>query len=158
MHSPSFPLLIILALLSIANEASGSQSILRSLDVAPVLHFTLARRGGKFAATEWIKDYVNMTYLTQELEKIEDRFNLTQRVAKGNRLVRKAKIDGAKESDTGALMGRIADDGLWFVSCFMFRVSCFFLDSAKWLPRGLTKVPGTQRSRLANHRRKSRWI
>ncbi|MCJ1463539.1 hypothetical protein MMC07_002147 [Pseudocyphellaria aurata] len=114
MHTPSFPFLIILALLSIANVASGSQSILRSLDVAPVLHFTLARRGGKFAATEWIKDYVNLTYLTQELERIEDRYNLTQRVAKGNRLVRKAKIDGTKGSHPGALMGRIADNGLWY--------------------------------------------
>lgn len=120
MHSPS--VLTILTLLAIANLAWGSISVLRSLDTAPVLHFTLARRGGSFAATEWTKDYVNLTYLAQELEKIEDRFNLTQRVVKGNKLVRKAKIVGAKGSGEGALMGKIADDGLWFVSCF-------FLDS-----------------------------
>lgn len=120
MQSPSF--LITFTLLSIANLALGSISVLRSLDVAPVLHFTLARRGGSFAATEWTKDYVNLTYLVQELEKIEDRFNLTQRVVKGNKLVRKAKIGGAEGSDEGALMSKIADDGLWFVSCF-------FLDS-----------------------------
>lgn len=94
----------------------GSPSVLRSLDVAPVFHFTLTRRGGNFAATEWTKDYVNLTYLTQEVEKIEDRFNLTQRVVKGNKLVRKAKIDGTKGSDEGALMGKIAEDGLWSVS------------------------------------------
>lgn len=122
MHSASILLVMISTLLSIVNLALSSQSVLRALDVAPVLHFTLARRGGKFAATEWTKDYVNFTYLTQELEKIENRFNLTQRVVKGNKLVRKAKIDGAKGLDEGALMGKIADDGLWFVSCF-------FLDS-----------------------------
>lgn len=119
MHSASILLFIITTLSSVVNLASSSQSVLRALDVAPVLHFTLARRGGKFAATEWTKDYVNFTYLTQELEKIENRFNLTQRVVKGNKLVRKAKIDGAKGSDEGALMGKIADDGLWLVSCFL---------------------------------------
>lgn len=115
MHCLS--VLLILTLFSVVDLVSGSQSVLRSLDVAPVLHFTLTRRGGNFAATEWIKDYVNFTYLTQELENTEDRFNLTRRVVKGNTLVREAKIDGAKGLDEGALMGKIADDGLWFVSC-----------------------------------------
>lgn len=96
-------------------RASGAQSVLQSLDTAPVLHFTLARRGGKFAATEHAKDYVNLTLLVQELGKVENRFNLTQRVIKGNRLIRKAKIEAAPGSDEGALMGKIADDGLWFV-------------------------------------------
>lgn len=95
--------------------ASGAQSVLQSLDTAPVLHFTLARRGGKFSATEYAKDYVNLTLLAQELGKVEGRFNLTQRVIKGNRLVRKAKIESVPGSDQGALMGKIADDGLWFV-------------------------------------------
>lgn len=122
MHSPSVLLLIVLTILSTANFAVGSQSVLRSLDVAPALHFTLARRGGSFAATEWTKDYVNLTYLTQELGKTEDRLNLTQRVVQGNKLVRKARTDGAKGSEEGALMGKIADDGLWFVSCFFLTV------------------------------------
>lgn len=95
--------------------AFEAQSVLQSLDTAPVLHFTLARRGGKFAATEYGKDYVNLTLLAQELGKVEGRFNLTQRVIKGNRLVRKAKIEAMPGSDQGALMGKIADDGLWFV-------------------------------------------
>lgn len=95
--------------------ASGAQSVLQSLDTAPVLHFKIARRGGKFAATEYAKDYVNLTLLAQELGKVEGRFNLTQRVIQGNRLVRKAKIEPVPGSDQGALMGKIADDGLWFV-------------------------------------------
>ena len=98
-----------------AVTTAGSQSLLRSLDAAPVLHFTLARRGGSFVATESTKDFVNLTYLTQELERVEGRFNLTSRVVKGNKLVRKAKSDGAKGSDEGALMGNIGEDGLWFV-------------------------------------------
>ncbi len=58
---------------------------------------------------------MNLTVLTEELEKIEDRFNMTQRVIKGNRLVRKAKIDATRGSVEGALMGKIAEDGLWYV-------------------------------------------
>jgi hypothetical protein len=95
--------------------ASASvQSVLRSLDTVPVLHFTLARRGGGFAANEWLQDYVNMTYLADELEKTEGRYNLTRRVIKGNKLVRKAKTDGVNGQDEGTLMGKLADDGLWF--------------------------------------------
>lgn len=90
------------------------QSVLRSLDTVPVLHFTLARRGGVFAANEWLQDYVNMTYLANELDKTEGRYNLTRRVIKGNKLVRKAKTDGVNGQDERALMGKLADDGLWF--------------------------------------------
>ena len=82
----------------------------RSLDSAPVLHFTLTRRGGKFSPTKSAVDYVNLTYLVQELEKTEARFNLTKREVKGNKLVRKAK-----SNDVGgnALMGEVAIDGIW---------------------------------------------
>ena len=115
MHFLSFLILTTSTLLSFPSPISASPSVLRSLDASPVLHFTLARRGGSFAATEWTKDYINLTYLTQELEKIEDRFNLTRRVVKGNKLVRKAKVDTSNGSDGAALMGKVADDGLWLV-------------------------------------------
>ena len=82
----------------------------RSLGTAPVLHFTLTRRGGKFSPTEFKRDYVNLTYLALELEKTEARFNLTKRQVKGNKLVRKAKSD---ERDPNALMGEVATDGTW---------------------------------------------
>lgn len=107
--------------------AAGSQSLLQSLDAAPVLHFTLARRGGSFVATEANQDYVNFTYLTQELERIQDRFSLTRRVVKGNKLVRKARSDDAKGSDEGALMGDIADDGSWFVTRSVMPTEMYFL-------------------------------
>lgn len=112
-----FLLVLILTLLTLIHfPASASvQAVLRSLDTVPVLHFTLARRGGVFAASEWLQDYVNMTYLADELDKTEGRFNLTKRVIKGNRLVRKAKIDGINGQDETTLMGKLADDGLWFI-------------------------------------------
>ena len=86
-----------------------------SLNSTPVLHFTLTRRGGKFAPTEFARDYVNLTYLAQELEKREDRFNLTKREIKGNKLVRKAKSNGVGGRDANTLMGEVALDGIWSV-------------------------------------------
>lgn len=85
----------------------------RSLDTAPVLHFTLTRRGGKFVPTEFERDYVNLKYLAQELEKTEARFNLTKREVKGNKLVRKAKSNEVGGRDPNALMGEVAADGIW---------------------------------------------
>lgn len=108
--------LILISLTFIHFPASASvQAVLRSLNTVPVLHFTLARRGGVFAANEWLRDYVNMTYLADELAKTEGRYNLTRRVIKGNKLVRKAKIDGVNGQDKTTLMGNLADDGLWFI-------------------------------------------
>lgn len=93
--------------------ASSTQAVLRDLDNAPVLHFTLARRGGVFAATELGQDFVNLTYLAQELDKVEARFNLTRREVKGNKLVRTAKSNELRRSDEGGLMGEVATDGVW---------------------------------------------
>ena len=86
-----------------------------SLDTAQVLHFTLTRRGGKFAPTEFARDYFNLTYLAEELDKTEARFNLTKREVEGNKLVRKAKNNDAGGKDPDALMGEVAADGIWSV-------------------------------------------
>lgn len=121
------PLLFLTTLAVTCLPASASvQAVLRSLDTVPVVHFTLARRGGVFAASEWLHDYVNMTYLIDELEKTENRYNLTRRVIKGNRLVRKAKIDGVNGQNERALMGKLADDGLWLIFHNAF-VGCSWL-------------------------------
>ena len=95
--------------------ASSAHAVLRSLDTAPVVHFTLARRGGEFAATEPGRDLVNLTYLVEELDRAEARFNLTRREVKGNKLVRKVKINEVREKDEGALMGDVAADGVWCI-------------------------------------------
>ena len=84
-----------------------------SLDNAQVLHFTLTRRGGKFAPTVFARDYVNLTYLSQELEKTEARFNLTKREVEGNKLVRKAKSNEVGGRNPSMLMGEVAVDGIW---------------------------------------------
>lgn len=121
--------LIIVALTWTYLPASASvPAVLRSLNPVPVLHFTLARRGGNFAANEWLQDHANMTYLVDELERTEARYNLTRRVIKGNKLVRKAKIDGVGGQDKTALMGKLADDGLWFVPHNASLGACHFVD------------------------------
>ena len=115
MHSHSFKLLGLLAVFLLPFIGATS-SVLRSLDAAPVLHFTLTRRGGKFAPQEFGNDFVNLNYLARELEKTEARFNLTQRQVAGNKLVRKAKSAPAGGKDEGTLMGEVAKDGIWYTA------------------------------------------
>jgi hypothetical protein len=86
-------------------------AVLRSLDNAPIQHFTITRRGGKFEPTVFGRDYINMTYLVHELEKTESRFNLTKREVKGNKLIRKAKCDDPGARD---LTAQVATEGIWY--------------------------------------------
>lgn len=95
-------------------RADTAQSVLQSLDDAPVLHFTLSRRGGAFAGTVPKDDWVDLAYLAQELDRTECRFNLTKREAMGNKLVRKAKADETGGKEGSALMGDIATNGTWY--------------------------------------------
>ena len=121
--------------------------VVRSLDNAPVLHFTLFRRGGKFAPIEHACDYVNMEYLAQELKKTESRFNLTQREVKGNKLVRKAKSNSFGSEENGLTMGEETTDGIWYIK--------------RPQPLSTTTLTpgavGTRGSRLATHHRKLKW-
>lgn len=112
MHVFSFTSVALLAI-SCSPLVVATSSVLRSLDTAPVLHFTLNRRGGKFPPTEFGRDHVDLGYLAQQLEKTEARFNLTQRLVEGNKLVRKAKDAPAGVKDEGALMGEVAEGGMW---------------------------------------------
>lgn len=112
MHFLSYLIITPTCLISATIAAEAS---LRSLDNAPVLHFTLARRGGGFAATEHSGDNVNLTYLARELDKTEGRFDLTKREVKGNKLVRKAKTSAAGGRNEGVLMGEVAADGTWYI-------------------------------------------
>lgn len=91
---------------------------LQSLDDAPVMHFTLARRGGAMNATlPPPHDHVDLAFLSAELQRAESRFNLTQREVAGNRLVRKAKmhVDDGSDRNEGILMGDVAAKGIWSV-------------------------------------------
>ncbi|KAL9000451.1 MAG: hypothetical protein Q9169_000968 [Polycauliona sp. 2 TL-2023] len=97
----------------------GSQTSLRSLDNAPVLHFTVARRGGTFEATVPGNDSVEMDFLLEQLRTAEARFNLTRREVKGNKLVRKAKSRAMGGKDDDELMGQMAANGTWFARLSM---------------------------------------
>ena len=112
MQLPAFSIVWTALFLSLT---VATAPVVRSLDDAPVLHFTLFRRGGKFAPIEKTCDYVNMTYMAQELEKTESRFNLTQREVKGNKLVRKAKSNGFGSEENGLTMGEETTDGIWYI-------------------------------------------
>ena len=134
MHVLSFLVLTASVTKSVHATALSLQSTLQSLDTAPVLHFPLARRGGPFSASaELHKDYANLAYLNYELERAENRFNLTRRVVTGNKLVRKAKFGGNAGQDGDLLMGTIADDGIWSVFllfCSAHLISEFFMLTA----------------------------
>jgi len=104
------PLRTLTTILLLHNTVTAT-AVLRSLDNAPVQHFTITRRGGKFEPTIFGRDYVNMTYLAQELEKTEGRYNLTQREVKGNKLIRKAKSSGSGGRD---LTKQVATEGIWY--------------------------------------------
>ena len=93
----------------------GIESI-RSLDEAPVLHFTISRRGGAFESFEPGGEVANLAYLAEVLDKVEGRFSLTRREVKGNKLVRKAKAKGVGGNEAGTLMGDVAASGRWRVA------------------------------------------
>ena len=146
----SLPLFIfILGLLSLTFAIPPT---LLSQNLTQVLHFTITRRGGKFAPTEFARDYVNLTYLAQELEKREDKFNLTKREIKGNKLVRKAKSNGVGAEDANALMGEVALDGIWSASSIHPS-----LRDMSGLLIHCHSAAGMRKLRLAIHPKRSRW-
>ncbi|MCJ1400086.1 hypothetical protein MMC11_003289 [Xylographa trunciseda] len=99
--------------LSTRTHASNFQ-ILQSLDDVPVLHLTISRRGGPFENFAPGVEIANLTHLAEELTKVEERFNLTRREVKGNKLVRKAKVKGIGGNEVGVLMGEVAGVGNWY--------------------------------------------
>ena len=94
--------------------STGHSDVLRSLDGEPVIHFTITRRLGAFAANEGGESWVDLDYLVKQLDKAESAFNLTSRVVKGNKLVRNARTSGTGGKQRTELMGNIASDGAWY--------------------------------------------
>lgn len=132
MRFRSLPPLLIFPLVSYVTALSSAP---------PVLHFTIARRGGAFPT----ENLANLTFLTEELGKAEARFNLTRREVKGNKLVRKAKERDVGGKEEGRLMGRLGVDGRWYI------VNAN--TDAQILMQGI----GSQRSTWGSHRRRLRW-
>ncbi|KAL9602719.1 MAG: hypothetical protein Q9179_002454 [Wetmoreana sp. 5 TL-2023] len=106
--------LLISALCGSVGTTRNTRNPLQSLDDAPVVHFTLSRRGGTFEATTPGNDSLEMDFLMEQLEMVEARFNLTRREVKGNKLVRKAKSRAIGGKDDDQLTGEMAMNGSWF--------------------------------------------
>ena len=103
-----------LAVCTLICTVNGNNAVLRSLDPAPILHFTLNRRNGPFDPTKFTTIVADLERLEQEIMRTESRFNLTKREVKGNRLVRKPKSNaGVGGMDEGRLLGEVATDGVW---------------------------------------------
>ncbi|KAL8703440.1 MAG: hypothetical protein Q9201_003378 [Fulgogasparrea decipioides] len=105
--------LLISALCGSVGTTRNTRNPLQSLDDAPVVHFTLSRRGGTFEATTPGNDSLEMDFLMEQLEMVEARFNLTRREVKGNKLVRKAKSRAIGGKDDDQLTGEMAMNGSW---------------------------------------------
>ncbi len=95
---------VLAALLALTTPILGANS-------SPVVHFTLARRGGAFPT----ENVANLTYLAEELASAEARFNQTKREINGNKVVRKPKEKGVGGGDFGLLMGEVGQQGRWYV-------------------------------------------
>jgi hypothetical protein len=77
----------------------------------PPIHYTISRRGGSFPAP----DIANLTYLLEQLQVVESRFNATTRDFVGNKVVRKPRrLHGTQASST--LLGDVGREGNWFAS------------------------------------------
>ncbi|KAL9058037.1 MAG: hypothetical protein Q9206_002101 [Seirophora lacunosa] len=109
-------LLVVSTVLGSIRSTQGAQSILQALDEAPVIHFTLSRRGGTFEATRPGNDSIGMDFLLEQLADVEATFNLTRREVRGNKLVRKAKSQSVGGRDDDGLMGQMALNGSWYAS------------------------------------------
>ena len=114
MHLLSFLAITASCIIGSAEATATDQSALRSLEDVPVIHFTINRRHGTFAATVPGNDWVDLAQLIKQLESVECQFNLTKREVKGNKLVRKAKSSGIGGRVETSLMGDIASSGAWY--------------------------------------------
>ena len=79
-----------------------------------VVHYTIERRGGRFP----VNPIANMTFLTEQLQAAEARFNKTRREMHGNKVVRRPKDNDMNKVDLGKLIGEVGRDGAWYVGLY----------------------------------------
>jgi hypothetical protein len=77
----------------------------------PPIHYTISRRGGSFPAPE----ISNLTYLLEQLQVFEQRFNASTRAFIGNKVVRKPKRLHGTQAST-ILLGQVGRQGNWFAN------------------------------------------
>jgi hypothetical protein len=73
------------------------------------IHYPISRRSGNFPAPET----ANLTYLLEQLEIVESRFDAATRGIQGSTVARKAKKVHETEGST-VLLGQVGRDGNWF--------------------------------------------
>lgn len=78
----------------------------------PALHFTIQRRGDRFA----MHDAANLTRLALTLSEVELRYAKTERVVEGNRLGRQQKSRNTGTTIDDGLITAIGHDGIWQAS------------------------------------------
>lgn len=81
-------------------------------ELPSAVHYIIQRRGGQFAPQR----LANLTFLTEQLELAESRFNLTRRAVKGNKIVRVPKENDAGGVEPDRLLGEMGRQGNWYVA------------------------------------------
>ena len=76
---------------------------------APVIHYTIQRRGGAFA----LDHVVNLTDLTIQLHDAEARFNITRREMQGNKVIRVSREKATINGEVSGLNGEVGRNGTW---------------------------------------------
>jgi hypothetical protein len=90
--------------------------ILGSLAVEnlPPIHYTISRRSGSFPTPD-IANNANLTFLLEQLQIVEQRFNTTTRDFTGNKVVRRPRrLHGTQASSI--MLGDVGREGNWFAS------------------------------------------
>jgi hypothetical protein len=78
---------------------------------APVIHFTISRRGGP---TRTSKE-ADLSALAEAISRAETKYGLTRREVKGNKLVRKPKLKAKGGKTEQSLMTQVGEEGRWCV-------------------------------------------
>jgi hypothetical protein len=82
-----------------------------ALSNAPVVHFTIARRGGPLHTS---RD-ADLPALAAAVSRAEAKYGLTRREVKGNKLVRKPKQKAKGGKTEQSLMTEVGEEGRWCV-------------------------------------------
>ena len=84
---------------------------IRATKSLPPIRYPISRRGGSFPAP----DIANLTYLLEQLQDVEKRFDATRRDFSGNKVVRKPKRLYGTQAGT-ILLGEAGREGSWFAN------------------------------------------
>lgn len=96
--------------LSLALLVPGIFAAIGEYRAPPAVHYPLKRREGAFA----LNRTADLDELLEQLAAVEQRFNLTSREVRGNRVVRVPR-EGPEGGPLTEPMGEVGRNGSWFV-------------------------------------------